>query len=309
MPEYGENSYTYNPVTIDQNAGKGRSSFWQDISGLVPVLGSIASGFIARGQAKRDLRRQQEYNHPSAVKARLAEANIPMSAMFNGGFSQQSEMPRATNLDPSLGAAKGIEAMFQNRIQKMQIQMMQKQLQLLNKELPIKDAELRKTDADADFRRADANLRMQDTSYYSQEDPNAPGKTNRVTYLESQKQQQLAKEWISRNQAALSGWQNEIFSTLKEAGVQVSLERGRLEIQDSQLKSMEVDRALKSSQMDKIANDIAHSLANQKLLGQQYTINEARVLVNNMIRSALVSGEPLDMVWLGIATKLMNPKQ
>lgn len=304
-----DNSYTYNPVTIDQNAGRGSSSFWSDAAGAIPVAGALLGGAIQRGQAKRDLRRQNAYNHPSAVKARLAEAKIPMAAMFNGGFSQASDMPRATNVDPTLGTAKGVEAMFQNRIQKMNIQILEKELQLLEKELPIKDEELRKTAADADFRRADANLRMQDTSYYSQEDPNAPGKTNRVTYLESQKQQQLAKEWISRNQAVLSGWQNEIFSTLKEAGVQVALEQGKLSIQGSQLHSMEVDRALKSAQMEKIANDIAHSLANQKLLAQQYTINEARVQINNMIRSALVSGEPLDLAWMGIISKLVSPKQ
>lgn len=289
---------------------RGSSGGSADIWGTAgSAVGAIGSTLLQRHYSIKDRAHQEAYYHPAAEKARLAEAKIPMAAMFSGGFGGESSVPNAPNVDPTLGTAKGIETFLQNRFQKQQIELLQKQIELLNKELPIKDEELRKTAADADYRTADARIKMQDAGYQTAFDDQSPGKTNRVVTLESQKQQQLAKEWISRNQAALSGWQNEIFSSLKEAGVQVSLEKGKLSLQNLAQDTAKIDQALKSAQIDKIANDIAHSIANQNLLNQQFTINEARVHINNMIRSALVEGNPLDIAWLGIITKLVNPKQ
>jgi len=106
------------------------------LTGTIPVLGSLGAAAIQRKQALADWQRMANYNHPGAQAQRLKAAGIPLSAMFNGsGATQQAPDVKSTNVDPTLGSAKGMDNYFTNRMQ-------QKQLELLEKQIKNKENEI-----------------------------------------------------------------------------------------------------------------------------------------------------------------------
>lgn len=106
------------------------------------ILGAAASWLLSRQAAQRDLQQQNQYNAPVEQVARLRAAGLPLAAMFGGGVSQQSEQPRATQVDPTLGVS--------DQIQKgMLMQFQQKQMELIEQQLETEKAKTKQTWADA----------------------------------------------------------------------------------------------------------------------------------------------------------------
>ena len=110
---------------MSQNTNKFQ---WTDLLGALPVVGSALSSIIGRGQALRDIREQRAYESPENQLKLLKDAGIPAAAYFSGSAGQQSELPRATNIDPSLGTAEGVEKFMQNRMSKMQLALTESEL-------------------------------------------------------------------------------------------------------------------------------------------------------------------------------------
>lgn len=94
----------------------------------LPVVGAVGAAFLQRKWALKDLERQNAYNHPRAQKERLRQAGLPLATMFGGQGGSTSEQPQNTQVDPSLGTAKGLESFYQNRMQTKQQQLMDEQM-------------------------------------------------------------------------------------------------------------------------------------------------------------------------------------
>lgn len=122
---------------------EGGSSFWGDVLGSIPFVGDILGGMIERGQSKRDIERQNEYNHPKNQLARLREAGLPMAAMGGGNLAgSQSNLPLTSNY-----GAKGSQAIAQY----YSSQMAQKQLAILKEEIRLKRSEADLNEANRDI--------------------------------------------------------------------------------------------------------------------------------------------------------------
>lgn len=93
----------------------------------IPTLGSLGAAAIQRNWALKDWQRVNEYNHPKNQIARNKEAGLPLAAMFSQGGSTSSDV-RSTNVDPTLGTAKGLENFFTNRMQKKQLELLEDQI-------------------------------------------------------------------------------------------------------------------------------------------------------------------------------------
>lgn len=108
-------------------------SVWGTIASALPIVGNIFSSLQQRKWAKKDLAEQNKYNSPAEQLARLKAAGLPAAAFFGGGVSSQSDQPRSTQIDQTLGTAPLIEKFSMNAIQK-------KQLQILDAEIMEKEA-------------------------------------------------------------------------------------------------------------------------------------------------------------------------
>lgn len=243
------------PSGIEEVATAGTSLGASALLGGIPVIGSLLSGLIQRKQNLKDIAAQNLYNHPKSQKERLREAGIPMAAMFSGGASVQSDLPRATNLDPSLGTAKGIESFQQNRLT-------QAQLSLLDQEIRVKAAE--------------ADMKEQDRDWYLSIDP-MTGTTNKVDSLNIQKRTAQAKQFVAENQAVLGEMQNEIFTELKKQGVQVAKAKADLQLTGEKISTEQARRVVMSQQVQESVQRIAESLSRQKWIQQQIKESGQRI--------------------------------
>lgn len=66
-------------------------NFWKDLLSAAPVVGGLAGGAIERGQSRRAIERQNEYNKPINQLARLREAGLPFAAMTDAISGNQSQ--------------------------------------------------------------------------------------------------------------------------------------------------------------------------------------------------------------------------
>lgn len=114
------------------------------LSSAIPVVGAGISAALERSWAKRDLAEQRAYNSPANQLRLLEEAGLPAAAYFSSGVSAQSDQPRATNVDPTLGTAEGVNNYFQNRLQRVQ-------LEALSAEARSKKAQADIDEADRDW--------------------------------------------------------------------------------------------------------------------------------------------------------------
>lgn len=82
-----------------------------DLAGPIGMIGGLGATFLGRYWAKKDRDYANKYNSPEEQLKRLRAAGLPMAAMYGnmGGTTQQSEIPRSSEIDPSLGSAKLIE--------------------------------------------------------------------------------------------------------------------------------------------------------------------------------------------------------
>lgn len=111
------------------------------IGAAIPGIGAQAAAKQQRRWALEDLQAQNLYNSPKEQLRRLREAGLPAAAFFSGGVSSQSDQPRATDIDPTLGLAKGMDNFFLNRIQSMQLKGLAADNRLKNAEADLKESE------------------------------------------------------------------------------------------------------------------------------------------------------------------------
>lgn len=104
-------------------------------AGALPIFGAQASAQIQRKWALRDLKNQNFYNSPAEQLRRLKEAGLPAAAFFSGGVSSQSDQPRSSGVDPTLGVSQGVSSYLNSRMNSAQLRLM--------------DAQTRKADAEA----------------------------------------------------------------------------------------------------------------------------------------------------------------
>lgn len=112
---------------------------WSALLGALPFVGGIASTFLQRRWALKDLERQNQYNSPAHQLALLKQAGLPAASYFAGGTSAQSESPRETPIETGVG----------DYFNKMAVNQFQK------KQMEVMDAEAREKNANADVRVAE----------------------------------------------------------------------------------------------------------------------------------------------------------
>jgi len=198
--------------------------FLSGIAGaVIPGIGAQASAQMQRRWALDDLERQNEYNSPAAQLQRLKAAGLPAASFFSGGVSSQSDMPRSSNVDPTLGYAEGVQNFMQNRMQQAQI---------------------RAIEANARGAEADANIKEIDANYAKQQHPmQTDHKGNPITFGAFRNRQrdeiQAAeleyKHQTAAIQARIRSWQDRYGDQLQDEelrhlGMQIA--RGELQIEN-----------------------------------------------------------------------------
>lgn len=178
----------------------------EDLLPAIPVVGNVISSAIQRGQSRRDIERQNEYNSPKNQLARLREAGLPAATMLGGSYvNAQTDLPQVSNLDPTLGTAKGIETFMQNRIQKQQIQTMRQ-------EMDLRDATIQKTRAEADVATGFAEwMKLKDNDVSDNS-----GKTNAARKYSAELKTGVATAAIKDLEVGLKGIEYEVSSKSAE---------------------------------------------------------------------------------------------
>lgn len=195
-----------------------------DWAGPITTIASLGAGAIQRGWALKDWRRQNAYNHPKAQVRRLKEAGLPLASMFSGAGGSTSTDVRASEIDPSLGVGKGLEA-------HMMVSMRKKQLQLM-------DEEIGKAEAEKVVAQFEANKALNDQRYYLgskyDEQGNLIEGNRRTDTLELSMREQDAKtrsaEVVADLQRAKT--QSEIDHILQTIGLSKENQRGQKIIND-----------------------------------------------------------------------------
>lgn len=163
-----------------------QNSILPAIASAVPVIGSIGAAALQRNWALKDLAAQNAYNSPRAQIARLKEAGLPLATMFGGQGGSTSEQPAATQVDPTLGAAKGLDAFFTNRMQTAQLALLSAQTRAQN---------------------ADADLKAGEAKFYGS--LGVSGLTNQEEILGAKKDTAIYESIIKGNEQILSNLETE----------------------------------------------------------------------------------------------------
>lgn len=176
-----------------------------------PVIGGIGSAFLQRNWALKDWHRTNAYNHPKEQIKRLQEAGLPSAALFSGGVGSQSDQPQATNVDPTLGTAKGIENYMQTKMQ-------QKQMELL-------DEQILKTRYEANLAGTNANKADLEYKWLSQNtDSNilnpALVRNNMFDNLDMQKKMNELKNTFQEYENRIKAVVTDVEESLNKGGVQ-----------------------------------------------------------------------------------------
>lgn len=165
----------------------------------IPSFGAIGAAALQRHWAIKDWNRVNAYNHPKAQIGRLKEAGLPLASMFSGSGGSTSTDVRGSSVDPTLGAAAGLQAYFQNRLQK-------KQLLLL-------DAQIRAENADADQKEGYAAWLKKQTKGLDGTDT-----TNQAYSLDLDRDTKESQNIIKENEAFISNIEAEVKSQLHTEG-------------------------------------------------------------------------------------------
>lgn len=109
----------------------------------IPAVSEAIGAMINRGQSRRDIERQNEYNSPINQVRRLNEAGLPMSAMTGNITGNQSALPQTSGTGVA-GAGGKIASYITTAIQ-------QQQLELLVAQTKKENAEANKADAESNY--------------------------------------------------------------------------------------------------------------------------------------------------------------
>lgn len=203
---------------------------WEILGGLagavIPGLGAQASAQMQRRWALQDLEEQNRYNSPAEQLRRLKEAGLPAASFFSGGVSSQSDQPRSTNVDPTLGFAEGMQNLFQNRIQKAQVKVL--------------EADARAKSADADIKEIDAGLakKIVPDVYDASGKPLIRRDYKDYLEMDSKAKDVQAKSIANSMAHRINQWEERYGDELRSANLAnlaSDLARNELELQDAQL--------------------------------------------------------------------------
>lgn len=167
--------------------GERKNSFLADIAGGIPFIGGAISGAIQRGQSRRDIREQREYNHPRNELERLYDAGLPMAYLTGGGQGGSStSLPETTDY--------GGKQIGQNQIVSAQIKILQEELRLKR--------------AEADIKEDERDWRIGESPFSRDEDVSMGYTSNQQTMLSSQRAMQLASSIMKDQEQQLYAWEN-----------------------------------------------------------------------------------------------------
>lgn len=110
---------------------------------LIPAIAGIAGGLIQRGQSRRDIGRQNQYNSPLAQVNRTRAAGLPMASLGNNIASQQSSLPITND--------GGLTQTGQSLTNHISFQSQLAQLEILKAEIELKRSEATKNAAEVRF--------------------------------------------------------------------------------------------------------------------------------------------------------------
>lgn len=206
------------------------SSFFDNIAPVLPVVGSLGAAAIQRNWALKDLAAQNKYNSPAEQIKRLKEAKLPLATMFGGQGGSTSEQPRGTDIDPSLGVGKGLDAYYMNRMQK-------KQMELL-------DQNIRKATYDADISQVERNWKVEEAPDFQLPGVRTP---NQAQVLEIGKQKANIDRLFTENQKDWNVAKYEVYNSLRERGIITDEAKAKLDLLLNQVK--EVDQRLRNNEI------------------------------------------------------------
>lgn len=222
--------------------GFGRSLL-SGLTSALPVVGSIGAAALQRHWALKDLQRQNIYNSPKEQIKRLKEAGLPLATMFGGQGGSTSEQPQNTNVDPSLGVAKGLDNFFTNRMQS-------KQLELL-------DAQIRSQNADASVKEGEAKWLGQTA---------ISGATNQEDILIAKRDQAQFESIIKGNEQILSNQATAIESELYSSGKLTQNRLNQIEELVKRLAGMQQNQNI-NAPMETFARRIANGMGQKGFQG------------------------------------------
>lgn len=226
-------------------------------SALAPIGGAIGSAALQRSWALKDWERVNEYNSPKNQVARAREAGLPLASMFSGSGGSTSSAPNATNVDPTLGTAQGLQASALNRMQRKQLQLM--------------DEQIGKAEADKIVAQVAANKALDEDKFYHSNKGSYDPVTGLTTIVEGNRRQ---------DSLALSMQQQQAETETKD--IALGLKRIEYKVQQE----LEGDGTLSATTRQQLENLITHNIIVQKNIeGLENQLKFARAIIADIENS------------------------
>lgn len=225
--------------------------FWKDAVGVLPFVGPIAAGAIERGQNRRAIERQNEYNKPINQLARLREAGLPFAAFSDTAAGNQSQPQEST----SPGIGEGIQAYASNLMLKKQIELIEAQIRTEKargeREWVNAFRDTIKRDLEHDMFQYDSAITSDDLNPIGQVSNQVRKEVRTRNYQETQRKLEMHREEIARIESMVK-------DTLHKDGTLVGTARKQLEelINKVTLGDMDINRG---SIMDNLINRMKES--------------------------------------------------
>jgi len=214
-----------------------------------PITGAlIASGLSAIfGSAQTIF--ANKYNSPVSQLRRLRKAGLPLSYMYQGRVSQQSDVPKLS-IDPTLGVTQKIQLEQQKPVQEAQVSNLQ--AETAGKKLANIEEEKKQAWRDKE---ASVTYDSKGNRLYG---------TNREIMLNIEKDTANAKRFVERNEGRLK----EIAANISEYLEETNKEIGK-------------------QQLEKIKQQLVNLMSQDKLLSQLHDMRKIEQVLNETIGTTL----------------------
>lgn len=249
-----------------------------------PILGSLASAGLNFGLNRIESGIQNRYNSPKNVIKRLGQAGLPTAAYLQGGGNESAHSSQQY-VSPDLGVAESISREQVNRMQKQQFE-------LMKREMALKEAETK-------YKGILGGKAIAETTGRNIENKFAPERLSTTIGM------QKAQTFLTNSRTVLQNMQNDVYKALKDKGVQVALENGKLRLQGQQFDVNKIRMALDSQKIQESISTIAKNAVAMEAMKTQMSVAEQTVRLRQweeQIRDGMVddlkTGSGL-MQWLG----------
>lgn len=235
-----------------------------------PIVGSLASAALNFGLNRIESGIQNRYNSPKNVIKRLGQAGLPTAAYLQGGGNESAHSSQQY-ASPDLGTAEAISREQVNRFQKQQFE-------LMKREMALKEAETK-------YKGILGGKVLTDTEGKTIENRFLPEKLNTGIQL------QKAQEFLTRNKGVLQGMQNDVYKALKDQGVQVAMEQGRLKLIGQQFDVNKVRMALDRESIQQKISEIAKNAVAMEAMRTQMSVAQQTIRLREwegMIKDGMV---------------------